>query len=833
MKKTSSQLNFIVTHFFNRQTGLIGLSLLCYILFKNSIIDLCNTLFVGPLLAKVSKDKTNDILMLVLNAWVVLIYTFWGIRKYKQSNRVNSIITLGGLIYIFHVYFDNTWSFTSYSEYSSINYLSIIQVLFICNSLLLLRNSYYEFRNLNTAKENKSSLLVDEPWNEEETDLLDIQPFAQKLAAEVKNIYVTKSFGIGIEGKWGSGKTSFINMLKAQFRDESEIIVIEFNPWKSSSPEFIINDFFNSVKVKLAKLSGEVSTELERYAQKLAEVDKSGFVTTYNKIFLKDESLEIQFTRINNIIKGFNKKLVIIIDDLDRLDKKEIIEVMRLIRNTGSFHNTIFIVPYDKDYVVNAVREINKHNSYFYLEKIFQLEYSLPLPMAATIKERLTEVLVNSLPNSEDIINEVVSNTHSSFYYKDSVVFDREYIYRDTVPIYIKTFRDVNRLHNSLVHDFKDLEGEISFRDYFLLELIKLKNRGLYDAIQSKKYLKTVYKEMNNSTSGIYVFQMGDFINEYSKNKSDFPIDELAETLQEIFPDRPKYEDRAVAVPSSFNIYFARRLFDNISLTKFRECRRNGIDAMKSFVDDVSEDTDKRSEFLEVIGTVDSYDDKKDFETIISTLFYLADKNIYYNNSHLISKIHSGAVETIIKQYYNSNEEEYKKFIQRNINSLGLLLSSALMSEIIRKYIYEKEEFKFILSLKECQEITVENLKKYLSGQNKISDYSFNYYYTCIETIEDVTAKVVIIKAANNIFKDFIETKDPLGYLRLQIRPYTTPNIYKQFVMEPFIAQTFDGYENFETFLSRQNQEDPIVKKVKTFYDTYKANSYQPIKWEE
>ena len=49
------------------------------------------------------------------------------------------------------------------------------------------------------------------------------------------------------------------------------------------------------------------------------------------------------------------QKIVIIIDDIDRLEGKEIFEVLRIIRNTAKFNNIIYIVAYDKDHVVGQL----------------------------------------------------------------------------------------------------------------------------------------------------------------------------------------------------------------------------------------------------------------------------------------------------------------------------------------------------------------------------------------------------------------------------------------------------------------------------------------------
>ena len=86
------------------------------------------------------------------------------------------------------------------------------------------------------------------------------------------------------------------------------------------------------------------------------------------------------------------------IDDIDRLDKHEIIEVVRLIRNTANFHNTFFLVAYDRDYVINALGHLNEHNHHQFLEKIFQMELNLPAYDKSILTKELYNRLLNHIP---------------------------------------------------------------------------------------------------------------------------------------------------------------------------------------------------------------------------------------------------------------------------------------------------------------------------------------------------------------------------------------------------------------------------------------------------
>ncbi|WP_051080461.1 P-loop NTPase fold protein [Fusobacterium russii] len=91
-----------------------------------------------------------------------------------------------------------------------------------------------------------------------EKDLLDRANVACDLAKEIEYYKNKDSLTIGIIGKWGSGKTSFINMVLENFEGDGNYIVVKFNPWNISSRKQLISDFFlqlsNSIEKNLKQI---------------------------------------------------------------------------------------------------------------------------------------------------------------------------------------------------------------------------------------------------------------------------------------------------------------------------------------------------------------------------------------------------------------------------------------------------------------------------------------------------------------------------------------------------------------------------------------------------
>ncbi len=85
-------------------------------------------------------------------------------------------------------------------------------------------------------------LLPDYPIENKENDRLRRSPVAMKIAEMIDKFDGKESFVIGIDGPWGSGKTSFVNLILSELKLE-DTIIISFNPWNFSGQNELITDF--------------------------------------------------------------------------------------------------------------------------------------------------------------------------------------------------------------------------------------------------------------------------------------------------------------------------------------------------------------------------------------------------------------------------------------------------------------------------------------------------------------------------------------------------------------------------------------------------------------
>jgi len=332
----------------------------------------------------------------------------------------------------------------------------------------------------------------DKPINSIKDDVLGREEFINTLSTAIKNINTDESLTIGLFGKWGSGKTSIINMLEENLQNEKDILIFKFEPWLYSNTEHLINQFFKEfAKIIKYKDYGEIAKnlgkELETYAKFfdtisyipeptisiLSKISAKTFKTVGNagKKWgeLKTKTLLQTKKAIETHIKELKKKILIIIDDIDRLTKKEIQQIFQLIKSLGNFPNTIYLVAMDRDIVIEALNDVQTKNGREYLEKIIQVPLTVPLAS----KYKIHQYLLSEL---DEIIQQNINT------------FDKEYwdnIFYSGYKDFFIDIRDINRYINKLKFNVSAIGKEINIVDLIVITAFEVFEPKIYELIWS------------------------------------------------------------------------------------------------------------------------------------------------------------------------------------------------------------------------------------------------------------------------------------------------------------------------------------------------------------
>lgn len=304
---------------------------------------------------------------------------------------------------------------------------------------------------------------------------LPVVAYAEKIIAKLRNTNLksfNESFAIGITSEWGTGKTSFLRLLKEKIRDSISEDIVDFNPWMCQSPEQVTKDFFSTLRNKLSKRHPELSSPIKQYAKQLRAITLPmiGNASIELEFFSSEKSLLEMKEQLSRKFSMLRHPVVVIIDDLDRLDSSEVFEVLRLIRNTADLGNVIYLVAYDKSYITKILENQHISDPTAYLEKIFQLEIQLPSVDDEQVWNNLLSELRSQLPNGVDI----------SFIESQ----------KDLIKEILNTYRRAKRFARLFSLDYDYLSGEavhdLNLKEKFLLDLLQMDDKEIYDILWNK-----------------------------------------------------------------------------------------------------------------------------------------------------------------------------------------------------------------------------------------------------------------------------------------------------------------------------------------------------------
>lgn len=423
--------------------------------------------------------------------------------EYRPNLTFTFIVLFVGIFY-FPVRWNPRWEF--FPQWKGYVVLADIYLVFFIGEIW----SWIKFFKITHSEKrsNEKSFGLDDPLaNEDEFGRKD---FAEEIGKYVLESFGERSLAVGISGTWGSGKSFLLYQIQEsiELNNDNSIIQIRFNPWRSSTHNRIVEDFLQTLKAALGKFDSSLSSKLDKYLQVLVEADKSNWAKTLFDLFDigKDKPSEELYDCINDALGLLNKKLVIFIDDLDRLHKEEILEVFRIIRNTADFRNTCFIVAYDRDYIQSSFQSTHMGN---YLDKIFQTEFVLP-----TIDPNiLTGVILDEVLSRCGDYQELDSAIKKLFSNVDT---------RNLILSHILHRRDAIRFSNMFSFDLNAIKDEVEYSDFFLVILLKMKYPAVYNILQfrdNRHTILTAVKEVNNT---VYQLNQNGYEELTSKNKHVF-----------------------------------------------------------------------------------------------------------------------------------------------------------------------------------------------------------------------------------------------------------------------------------------------------------------------
>lgn len=526
---------------------------------------------------------------------IIAILIIWCIYKcYKNKYFVPWNILLPSSFSIW-IYIEYRIKYYGSFPWGSVGYSDIMLLLFgvfIISSIII---RFKKTKSSQTKNEAKSIFTPDMALKNPENDELDFYPIAKQLAENIVTIKKESSFSIGLVAPWGYGKTTFLNFLQSELKKKEKFIILNFNPRHSYSVNNIQEDFFNTLFSELKKFDFRFSSSFKKYLKAIDVINENKilkFLFNTHKTWDK----EFEKEKINEAITRISKRIIIIIDDFDRLLPNEIIEVFKLIDGNASFINLIFITAYDKILINKTLKKAYLNSETCYSEKFFDLEIQIPLRPYS----KIYNYLITELAEKLKLDSEKQSEYNSSL---SNIV--------DLLKQYLTTLRDVKRFLNLFLNQYKQVEEEVEFYDYFLLYLIKYKYLNEYLTLYREEYIA------KTNISNLQQYTLKKDLNPKSK-----------EILELLFGEGRNCQYRTINNDAVFKIYFHEATYGHLTLKEMKAMLYDDWEYVKEKIDHVVSEN-YLQDILDYLNSrnILIFDDRERFERFLDIIFYIYSKH--------------------------------------------------------------------------------------------------------------------------------------------------------------------------------------------------------------
>lgn len=351
--------------------------------------------------------------------------------------------------------------------------------------------------------EAKYMFYSDKPISTNNEDQLNRSGFAKLLAHTLVELDSRDTFTVGLFGKWGCGKTSLVNMtlaeiesIQAEEKEENKIIVVHFEPWNFTDTNQLLTQFFvrlaNEFQKKGDEKLADIGKALENYSEAfsvlefipyaggpIAAVGKLGasyFGRKMQKKGLDDRDVLRQKEQVIKLLKDQPNRILVILDDIDRLSNEQIRYIFQLITSVAKFPNTTYLLVFDKEIVVEALKDVQSGNGQDYLEKVIQMPIQIPNIQRVDLRNALFARLEEIKDDFKDL---------------GYVQSHWQQLFESCVDPFVTHLRDINRLCNALRFKLTGISSEVDFADMIAISVLEIHHPLIFEWIKDNKSILT------------------------------------------------------------------------------------------------------------------------------------------------------------------------------------------------------------------------------------------------------------------------------------------------------------------------------------------------------
>jgi hypothetical protein len=269
-------------------------------------------------------------------------------------------------------------------------------------------------------------------------------------------------------------------------------IVFSFNPWVVGNADTLIQSFL--VQLAAAVGVGDNVADGQKAAKELLSYSSiftalkfipgaEPWATIVREVVdavghsaekiseLKKVDIEHRRAKVVKAIKNLRRRIVVLVDDLDRLPPADVFAMIRLVKAVGDFPGVVYVLCFEPGYVVDALRKHDIEYANQYLDKVIQTRLTVP----KISRDDLVSILnreFEALPKeaNKDYFPKV-DERHNELYFAG-------------LGWLLETPRDIKRLFNRIRFVEPGCRGEVNLADLIALEAIAIKAPTVYQHIR-------------------------------------------------------------------------------------------------------------------------------------------------------------------------------------------------------------------------------------------------------------------------------------------------------------------------------------------------------------
>ena len=580
-------------------------------------------------------------------------------------------------------------------------------------------------------------------------------------------------------------------MLKHYLRINNDFIIIDFNPRHSYTPQDIQKDFFSVLQSKLKKYDYRFTYIFKNYLKALSIIESKFLSSLFELHKIWDVKSEKE--KLNDLISQIDKRIVIVIEDFDRLLADEIIEVFKLIDGNASFTNFIFITAYDKKHINKIIGETYSNEEAFFSDKFFTIEVPIPKRPYDKIFNYIIETLTDKLHIRKEEVEkyEIVLANHI-----------------EVLKKYLTTLRDVKRFLNLFIRSYQQVEGEVEFRDYFLIRIIQYKNEEEYVKLYKKEYFENEY---------FTEFKLKENLNA-----------ETEEIIRELFN-----KDKSLTSINNhtmFDRYFYNSVYGTLKITEMEKLldEETTIEDVYSQIKSYSQEVIHKDlvPFLEFKNIL-QFNSKSKLERYLDIIVYIycstKNRGVYLV---LLSFIYKKTKNEILRLYKDINQDYYYDWLIlsklqgsyiKNMkypnypNLTGSIISESITNQTFRESI--------IFTKEKLLDISKKALDDLLANDEQVKQLHLELLYSCFSEIKD-NVRVLDEEYCKKIYEAI--KKEPKCFLNEFVTPLVNG------VRAPlFWEDLFKNKEELKKLIDKTDFENKFL--VRNFWKLFENNEYKPI----